>query len=221
MNNNLITILSHLVEEHIQTAEPIGSSVLVNKYSLNISPATVRQRLSELESLGYIHQPHTSAGRIPTEKGFKQYATNTLNSIKKFSPAKIIVSKTEDEQKSIAKNLASKSNLAIFWAFDKKNLYYTGISYLLRQPEFSQINRVYDISQIIDDIDEIIDESFNKIPTGEHILIGSSNPFGSFCSSIIIKYKTNQGPAMFGLIGPMRINYPVIIKLARSTFNQL
>lgn len=221
MNTNLKIILDSLTEEHLKTAEPIGSNILVKKYSLRISSATARQRLGELENLGYIFQPHTSAGRVPTEKAYKLHVYDILKKISKFTLNKSKINTNEESLKTIAKKLAQESNLAIFWAFDKKNLYYTGVTNLLKQPEFSQINRVYDISQIIDDIDDIIDQSFNTIPAGEHILIGSSNPFGSFCSSVIIKYKSNSGDSMFGFIGPMRMDYETIIKLARATINNL
>lgn len=219
MNENLKNILLSLIKEHIETAEPVGSSILVKKYSLNISSATVRQRLSELEALDFIHQPHTSAGRVPSEKAYKFYVQEGIK--KQRNPSNKREYLPEEEQKKIAKDLAHNSNLAIFWAFNKKNLYYTGISNLLRQPEFSQINRVYDISQVIDDIDEIIDESFNKIPFGEHILIGSNNPFGAFCSTVVHKYKTSKGESMYGIIGPMRLNYEHIIKLSRAVYNKL
>ncbi len=221
MNVNLFEILYLLIKEHMESAEPVGSNILVKKYNLSISSATARQRLVELETLNYIKQPHISAGRIPTEKAYKLFVEKLIKEKNQFKVGSVKIKKTEDEQKNIAKSLAHNSNLAIFWAFNKKNLYYTGISNLLRQPEFSQINRVYDISQVIDDIDEIIDESFNKILLGEHILIGSSNPFGSFCSSIVCKYKGVVGEGMFGVIGPMRMDYDKIIELTRLTYKKL
>ncbi|MBL7057863.1 hypothetical protein ISS03_00855 [Patescibacteria group bacterium] len=221
MNENLNKILHCLIIEHIASAEPVGSSVLVEKYNLNISPATARQRLSELETLGYIHQPHTSAGRIPTERSYREYAQGIFSKCKLADLNSLKVSADEVELKSIAKNLAQESNLAVFCAFTRKNLYYTGISNLLKQPEFSQMNKVYDISQIIDEIDEIIDNSFNTIAIGEHILVGSENPFGSFCSSILIKYRTSIGDGMLGIIGPMRMDYKKNIRLIKLICSNL
>jgi len=64
-------ILHSLVKEYIDLASPISSSLLKKKCALDISPATIRNELQELTELGYITQPHTSAGRVPTEKGYK------------------------------------------------------------------------------------------------------------------------------------------------------
>ncbi len=66
-------ILYAIVHDYITTAAPVGSSHLVTKYKLGISPATVRHEMSALEEMGYLHQPHTSAGRIPTDEGYRFY----------------------------------------------------------------------------------------------------------------------------------------------------
>ena len=74
-------ILNTIIKEHIKTGAPVGSGVLVENYKLNVSPATVRNEMMALEEEGYIMQPHTSAGRIPTEKAYRLYLEN-INEIK-------------------------------------------------------------------------------------------------------------------------------------------
>jgi len=71
-------ILLALIRTHIGTAEPVGSKSLVEKCSLDVSPATVRNLLSDLEHEGYLSQPHTSAGRVPTEKAYRYYVNNLI-----------------------------------------------------------------------------------------------------------------------------------------------
>lgn len=66
-------ILKAVVDDYIETVEPVGSKTLVQKYGLDVSSATVRNELAELESLGYLEQPHTSAGRVPSDKGYREY----------------------------------------------------------------------------------------------------------------------------------------------------
>lgn len=206
-------ILSAIIKEHIRTGIPVGSSGLVEKYKLNISSATVRNEMVFLEETGYIIQPHISAGRIPTEKAYRFYVENLK--IKKISEKeeKLIIEalRFQDEKcfKATAKILAKISDNAVFWAFHRHNLYYTGISNLLQQPEFapSNTNLIYDISTIIDRMDEIIDEIFDNIQEEVSIALGSENPFGNFCSSIMTKYKKGNDIGMFGIISPMRMNY--------------
>jgi len=64
-------ILGLLVQEYVETAKPVGSKRLVDRYGLNLSSATVRAEMAALSSIGYLRQPHTSAGRIPTEEGYR------------------------------------------------------------------------------------------------------------------------------------------------------
>lgn len=66
-------ILQAVVHEHILTAEPVGSTTLVRRYGFGVSPATIRNELAALTEMGYLHQPHTSAGRVPTDRAYRLY----------------------------------------------------------------------------------------------------------------------------------------------------
>jgi len=71
-------ILSAVVEDYIATAEPIGSRTIARKYNIGISSATIRNEMADLEEMGYLSQPHTSAGRIPSNKGYRFYVDHLL-----------------------------------------------------------------------------------------------------------------------------------------------
>lgn len=72
-------ILQAIIDDYIQTAEPIGSRTIARKYNLGISSATIRNEMSDLEILGYLEQPHTSAGRVPSVKGYRLYVDSLLS----------------------------------------------------------------------------------------------------------------------------------------------
>jgi len=216
-------ILETIIKEHINTGIPVSSSVLVEKYKLNISSATVRNEMSTLERDGYIIQPHTSAGRIPSEDAYVLYVEKLQNT-STAKPKKIsaINAKAIDDAfdlegekafRETAKQISQLSGNAVFWAFHKHNLYYTGISNLFQQPEFSRINIIYDISEVIDRLDEIINSTIEEIELGLHTQIGSNNPFGSIFGSTFVKYKANGKTGMFGVLGPMRMDYEKTISL--------
>ena len=211
-------ILSTIIKEHIKSGAPVGSSILVEKYKLDISPATVRNEMMALEEEGYIMQPHTSAGRIPTEKAYNLYLSNLKT--KKFTQSEvkglneILHNKEERDMKEAAKLIASISGNAVFWAFHRHNLYYTGVANLFQQPEFAQINLIYDISTIIDKIDEIVDSIFPKIEIGRHVVVGSQNPFGNLFSTVLLKYKYKENIGLVGIVGPMRMDYEKNIAIA-------
>ena len=71
-------ILSAVVDESIETAEPVGSKTLQEKYIQDVSSATIRNELMALEEMGFLYQPHTSAGRVPTAEGYKKYVEELM-----------------------------------------------------------------------------------------------------------------------------------------------
>ncbi|MCS7010254.1 MAG: heat-inducible transcriptional repressor HrcA, partial [Anaerolineales bacterium] len=71
-------LLNLIVREYVESAQPVGSQTLVEKYRLEMSPATVRNEMAVLTEYGYLRQPHTSAGRIPTEDGYRYFVTHSL-----------------------------------------------------------------------------------------------------------------------------------------------
>ncbi len=78
MNDRQSNILRLVVDEYVENAQPVSSQLLCAKYDLDCSPATVRNDMMMLEEEGYVHQPHTSAGRVPTEEGYRYYLANFL-----------------------------------------------------------------------------------------------------------------------------------------------
>ena len=80
-------ILRRVVEEYVATGQPVGSKSLVERTDLRVSPSTVRNELSELESLGLLTHPHTSAGRLPTESGYRLYAEDLVSTLDGYPPS--------------------------------------------------------------------------------------------------------------------------------------
>ncbi|TDA70220.1 MAG: heat-inducible transcription repressor HrcA [Clostridia bacterium] len=74
-------ILQAIVEDYVATAEPVGSRTVARKYNLGISPATIRNEMADLEEIGFLEQPHTSAGRIPSDFGYRYYVDEIMNKI--------------------------------------------------------------------------------------------------------------------------------------------
>jgi len=73
------TILRAVIESYIMTAEPVGSRTIAKEHDLGLSPATIRNEMADLEDMGYLVQPHTSSGRIPTEKGYRLYVDELVD----------------------------------------------------------------------------------------------------------------------------------------------
>lgn len=86
LDERKLAVLRAIVEDFVSTHEPVGSKALVERYSLGVSPATIRNDMATLEDEGYIAQPHTSAGRVPTDKGYRLFV-DRLSTVKPLSPA--------------------------------------------------------------------------------------------------------------------------------------
>ena len=86
LDDRKLAVLRAIVEDYVSTNEPVGSRSLVDRHSLDVSPATIRNDMAVLEEQGFIVQPHTSAGRIPTDKGYRLFV-DRLSSVKPMSAA--------------------------------------------------------------------------------------------------------------------------------------
>ena len=220
-------LLEIIIKEYLQTAVPVSSGALVKKYKLSFSPATVRNEMMELEEEAFIYQPHTSAGRVPTENAYKLFLEDLIVSKKvkglKDSEEKVLellFTHDETSYKKTAKAIAELSKSAVFWAFHKNDLYYSGLSNLFSQPEFKQLDMVCDFSGVIDRLEDIIDESFEDLKEGVQVFIGSENPFGNFLSTTLLKYKNNKQAGIFGIISLMRTDYEKNLSLVNYIKNK-
>lgn len=79
MDDRKNRVLQAIIDDYIATAEPVGSRTIARKYRLGVSPATIRNEMSDLEELGYLEQPHTSAGRIPSNRGYRYYVDSLMD----------------------------------------------------------------------------------------------------------------------------------------------
>jgi transcriptional regulator of heat shock response len=217
-------ILFTIISEYIKTAQAVSSGLLAKKYKLGISPATIRHEMTALEESGYIYQPHTSAGRIPSEKAYLEFIKSFSGAWPKIKAENLqLALKEKHDLRLAAKSLALSSNNAIFWAFHKNDLYYTGLSNLFSQPEFKQSEVVCDVSLVIDRMEEIIDQLFNELKEGIVFKIGLENPFAPFLGTVFLKYKINKQSALCGILGPMRMDYlksAALLEIVNNNFKK-
>ncbi|MDP3964581.1 MAG: DeoR family transcriptional regulator [bacterium] len=208
------TLLKAIVAEHIAQSRPIGSKIIVDKYLPDVSSATIRNDMARLEEAGLIEQPHTSAGRVPTPKAYEYYVQNFLSKtqLDKSSRQKLeyVVKQHEDFDRRIrelAKLVAELSSEAVVVGFSERDVYYTGLSNLFRQPEFTTVDTVHDFTEIIDHLDDVMESIFPSVTPQIQILVGRNNPFGQSCGAIVTQYRCDGLTGMFGILGPMRMPY--------------
>ncbi|KAB3539090.1 heat-inducible transcription repressor HrcA [Alkaliphilus pronyensis] len=91
LNDRKLKILQAIIQDYIQTAEPIGSRTLTKRYDLGVSPATIRNEMADLEELGFLMQPHTSAGRVPSDKAYRLYVDALMTKTKNTNYQKTFI----------------------------------------------------------------------------------------------------------------------------------
>jgi heat-inducible transcriptional repressor len=201
-------LLRLVLQEYIETAAPVGSQYLVNRYTLGISPATVRNWFAELDELGLLEQPHTSGGRIPTEAAFKQYVEQGLvpkPAGKRSRERLVAAAALRDERlKALAKELSDLTGLAAIVATNGDDTFYTGLSKLLEQPEFRDWQSVLHLTKLLDQLDQTL-AGLGRIRFDEPlVLLGKDCPFGPDCSLLVAKSRHGE---LLGLLGPIRMEY--------------
>lgn len=221
-------ILRSIVEEYAEVASPVGSHLLAKIF--NVSSATIRAEMAELERAGYIMQPHTSAGRIPTDKGYRHYVNHTTENdgleasmrgeraltarIGEGSVPERAIRNTVDTLVELTQNLGV--------ATIGKQLYMSGLSNLFGQPEFIQHGQVQEVARLLDNLEPWLREVAPNKPLS--VYIGSENPIGrnSGCSLIISKFRSPYSDKSFiGVIGPTRQSYKEVMGLVENAGRML
>ncbi len=208
-------ILKLIITTYVNGAEPIASASLSEKLKEKVSSATIRNEFAALEDAGYIYQPHTSAGRIPTRLAYQFFIDNYLdknkevnqNILKKIEKILGGESDTRLRLKNSAKLLAELSGQAVVVAFEENDNYYTGLSNLFSQPEFSERNIIVSLTSVIDHLDKVMEDLMNKTRAEIEILLAESNPFGRDCSAVIGNYKIKEFSGLIAIVGPTRMDY--------------
>jgi len=227
-------VLSALIEEYIEYALPVGSRTLVDRYHLGVSPATVRNELSVLEDEGYIKQPHTSAGRIPTDSGYRAFVDDLLISrldqenVSSEMVDKLRTSASELdtllEQTSQALSRLTDCLSVVMAPTDvaqhiKQVALVSGVSSLLSKPEFSHSTSLIPIMQVLEN-ETILLHIFDERPGNEDTMvrIGRENAAEQFSGVSVVarQYGEGDNAGIVAVIGPTRMDYTKSIQAVRA-----
>ncbi len=218
MNERHEKILAAIVEEYTESAIPVGSKVLSDKYGFKLSSATIRNDMVELERAGLLYQPHTSSGRIPTDKGYRFFVEKimgdkelSLGEQKKLQ-SEMLKLKAQNKMlsRSTAKLLSSLSGNLVISGIEKDFCDF-GMREFLANPEFQNVDEFCRIADVLDYIDENVDTLLTKLKNNEtKIFIGKENPIKEIpnCSMVVTPYETKSGErGLIAIVGPKRMKY--------------
>jgi heat-inducible transcriptional repressor len=214
-------ILQAIVEQYAEVASPVGSSLLAKVF--DVSSATIRSEMVILEREGYIQQPHTSAGRIPTDKGYRHYVNQLVELEKDQLPerrmdralaARVTHSSVPEHAiRSAVDTLVELThNLGLATIGDR--LYMSGLSNLFGQPEFMHPGQVREVARLLDNLEPWLHETAPNEPL--NVYIGRENPIGrgAGCSLIISRFRSPFSDRSYvGVLGPTRQSYREVMNL--------
>ncbi|RJR29352.1 hypothetical protein C4564_03380 [Candidatus Microgenomates bacterium] len=231
MDNNLssrqTSLLKALIDEYIETAEPVGSSTLERKYNLGVSPATIRNEMANLTESGFLRQPHTSAGRIPSPKAMKFYI-NQLMEEKNLSVTEEVRAKenvwdsrdnTSDLLREATRALADKTHALAVASLDGGEVWSHGHSNVFGNPEFINYQVCQSIFEVIEQerrLKELLFEHLTGL-TPIEVLFGEELGWDFFepVGFVASRFKVGEREGAIGVFGPYRLNYASVIPTVR------
>lgn len=218
-------ILDIILRTHIETGMPVGSKYISD--IMGLSSATIRNVMSDLEEEGYLDQPYTSAGRVPTERAYRFYVNSLLD---EESSAQYEVKKINEELFSRYKTyndiiehasyaISNLTNYTSFVIYPRGKIHMDGFYHILEQPEFNSMDRIGSILKILDERQRFTDMMDDYISKGAlKIHIGKENQIEEFesCSVITASYRVgNKIVGGLGIIGPVRMRYRSVVPLIK------
>lgn len=215
-------ILIAVIEQYAEVSVPVGSSLLAKVF--NVSSATIRAEMAELEQQGFIQQPHTSAGRIPTDKGYRFYV-NTLSEQQDGGTAperraeRALTARLQDggmPERAIRNAVDTLVELThnLGLATIGNQLYISGLSNLFGQPEFVSPREVQQVAGLLDNLEPWLREAAPNEPLS--VFIGAENPIGrsANASLVISRFRSPfSDHSYIGTLGPTRQSYRDVMTL--------
>lgn len=226
-------LLKAIIEEYIELAEPVGSEVIERKYSLGVSPATIRIEMGKLTDMGYLRQPHTSAGRTPTSQGMRFYISELMKEKQLPVTAEVSIKekmwgeryKRERLLREAVKALANRCDMLGLATDEDGEVYYAGAANILDWPEFYDIDVTRFVLSLFDEnprLKEIIGRAQGTDPM--HILFGEELGFDNLGPTgfVFTRYEVDPEKAgVVGVIGPARMNFSLVLPYVKYVRNLL
>lgn len=227
MTERQVQILTAIIEQYAEVASPVGSVMLAKLFG--VSSATIRSEMARLEEKGYIAQPHTSSGRVPTDRGYRFYV-NQLTEMQSTEPmqkdrgTRAIEARVHTHGKRADRAIRSAvdslvdltQNLGLATIGDE--LYMSGIGNLFSQPEFLQGQHVQAVARLLDNLEPWLREAAPNEPL--NVYIGAENPIGKTTgvSLVISRFRSPYSDRSYiGVLGPTRQSYARVMRLVRHT----
>ncbi len=223
-------ILKSLIDEYIEMAEPVGSENLEKKYSMGVSPATIRAEMHALTKMGYLRQPHTSAGRVPAPKAMKFYIDQLMDERQMSLADEVKVKENVMEGKNdndidrileeATHSLAQTTrSLAVGAVDDEDKLWHSGFANVFNSPEFEDFRATANLFSFLEEVKRMHELFFQRM-TGTspvEVIFGEELGWPGFSPIGVVgtRFELLGRNCALGVIGPVRLPYQRVIPVIR------
>ena len=210
-------ILNAIVDEYIHAAVPVSSGMIFDRGIFDVSCPTIRNEMADLTGMGYLAQPHTSAGRVPTEKGYRLFVDilisegSAAGSVKRDSTNKkssISGEKIMDKARRVSRDT---NDLVIFVDEEDGEVKYFGLRKVFENPEFKTHAAVVSMLGELERFENYVEAVEKYLARDLEIFIGSENPFFENTEYSMISARINNN--IIAVLGPMRMDYKINLSL--------
>lgn len=226
-------LLKAIVELHVKTGEAVGSETVEKSHNLGVSPATIRNEMVRLTEMGYLKQPHTSAGRVPTSIGYRIYIQELMKEKELPVSAEVQMKQVMWQRRhqenlllrEAVKALSSRCQMLALAVSEDDELFYSGASYVLDYPEFEDIDVTRFVLSLFDEyptLQAILGKAVGQDPL--HILFGEELGIDNLMPTGFVFYRfkrkvDSEKSGTVGVIGPARMNFPMVLPYVKYTAN--
>ncbi len=228
MNSRQAAILSAIMGEYIRTGEPVGSTWLVAEGDFDVSPATIRSEMGELDEQGFLEQPHTSAGRVPTEEAFRYYLEHFLQaespSLRVLKHVQVMLRSrrmTAEILRELARRVSAIAEEATLVGWEDGDCYMSGLVNLLKQREFEDAELRLAAAAAFEDSEELLAAFAGLVRDEIVVVIGEANPLGQEYGSVITRLPVGEEQPLLGIVGPLRMDYRAQVGLLQQLHRML
>ncbi len=226
-------VLEIVVDEYIKTVTPVSSAYIAKECHLDLSSATIRNILSDLEDQGYLSHPHTSAGKVPTQEGYRYYVDHLMHEIQLLDEER---QRIKEEYLSEVKGLEELLDLASKALSEVTHytsiisidgwsgkLICKGINFIVDYPEYQDFKKISDILEALEQKERLLEVINRDLEQKIKIYIGKEMAYENIesCSLAVSEFKTEHGPSgKLAILGPTRMDYKRVISTL-DYFSQL
>lgn len=217
-------ILGMAINEYIKTVSPVSSRCIVRNYRVDLSPATIRHILAELETEGYLTHPHTSAGRIPTQNGYRYYVDHLMHEIKLLEEEQRSIKAAYhadikeletllDKTSQVVSDLTQYTSIISVDGWGKK-IFCRGTSFIVGYPIEQDIIKMQNILEALDEKERLLQIINRDLKNKIDIYIGQEMSCAQIntCSLVVSKYQMKNGlTGRMAVLGPTRMNYSRVV----------